>query len=211
MCVVMILIFTMYAAGYSAPDQILCCILDQLKVLSQQNASIVNRMAAIEALVHKPHVQFDIGDAPRQEGSGDPVDVAVVVKWVCPFCEEPLLHRESFKGHIRALVYRTSRPKCHLHPKKHAMMVSRFAGDSFYEKEKNFHVAFYSEVRSCCTSLDSVQQSIEHIRNWLAVCMSGSDDPLPVYDVSCRAVRAYKRSESPGSARSSSSRSRSDE
>ena len=201
----------MYAAGYSAPDQILCCILDQLKVLSQQNATIVDRMAAIEALVHKPRVQFDIGEAPCEDGSSDPVNVADNVKWVCPFCDEPLAHRDSFKGHIRALVHRTTRPKCHLHPQKHATMVSRFEGDTFYKQEQSFHIAFYSEVRACCTSLDSEQQSIDHIRRWLDVCMSGSDAPLPVYDTSCRIVRAYKRSQSPCSSHSSTSRSKSNE
>ena len=197
---------TMLAVGPSASDSTLCCIMDHLRDLSQQNAAIASRMSALEALLLRPKVPFG-GDAPML----NPVQVLDGVKWVCPFCDEPLAHRDSFKGHIRALVHRTTRPKCHLHPQKHATMVSRFEGDTFYKQEKSFHIAFYSEVRACCTSLDSEQQSIDHIRRWLDVCMSGSDVPLPVYDTSCRIVRAYKRSQSPCSSRSSTSRSRSNE
>ena len=131
-----------------------------------------------------------LGDAPEVQQL-PPVQS---VSWTCPICNINLKHKESFKGHIRKLVYPSSRPGCHLNPleKSHGQFARRFNGVSFSDQAYEFCKAFYHEVCICCTKRDPDEASLRHLWAWLDAARSDSGE-FPVYDTRCQMVSSKRR------------------
>lgn len=106
------------------------------------------------------------------------------MSWTCPICSKNLKHKESFKGHIRKLVYPSNRPGCHLSPlvKSHEQFAHRFNGVTFTEQAYEFCKEFYHQVCISCTKRDPDDASLRHIWAWLDAARSDSGE-FPVYDI----------------------------
>ena len=120
----------------------------------------------------------------------------------CPVCSQVLMHKESFKGHIRKLVHQSSRPGCHLNPRDedHRLLVRHFHGSTFCEQARNFCAEFYAQTRSSCTKRDDDEHSRRHISDWLAAAKAEvfphTMANFPVFDSGCRSVtRKHRRSD----------------
>jgi hypothetical protein len=116
------------------------------------------------------------------------------VSWTCPICGTNLKHKESFKGHIRKLVYPSKRPGCHLNPlvSQHQLFVHRFDGINFYEQSRAFCKEFYYQTCISCTKRDLDDASLSHIWAWIHAAQS-DDLPFPQYDTRNQ-MMASKRS-----------------
>ena len=116
------------------------------------------------------------------------------ISWACPVCGKNLMHKESFKGHIRKLVYPSKRPGCHLNPlvPQHKLFVHRFHGINFYEQSREFCKELYYQTCISCTKRDLDDVSLSHIWAWLNAARS-DDLPFPEYDSRCQ-MASSKRS-----------------
>lgn len=114
--------------------------------------------------------------------------------WTCPICGLNLKHKESFKGHIRKLVYPSKRPGCHLNPLilQHKRLVHRFNGVNFYEQGYAFCKEFYHQTCVSCTKRDPDDVSLRHICLWLDAARSDDVD-FPEYDTRCQVVSVKHR------------------
>ena len=208
---------TMMVAGQMPPDPVLSSIMHALQELTRQNAVIAERIQSLEDTLHcekRRRVTVNpVGVvSPTFAVAGSSSSSPEVINWICPFCLTRLADRDSWKGHIRRLVNPSSRPACHMNPQDshHLDFVKRFGfvGDMFHQKAREFTAAFYAEVCICCTSQDTDQQSYDHISLWLSTALTANDE-FPIYDISQRATRTYKRMSSSVTPSSSSySRSR---
>jgi hypothetical protein len=130
-------------------------------------------------------------------------------RWVCPICDTPLKHKESFKGHIRKLLSASSRSRCYLNPldTDHRIMVHRFPGEEVQDRIAAFSREFYSQVCFGCTKRDDDDLSHAHVFAWVAAAKSndtqGTVIPFPVFDPACSsAPRKHRRTESESTQRS---------
>lgn len=145
-------------------------------------------------------------DAPDAPNINSPLSCDRDKRWACPVCHETLKHKESFKGHIRKLLYSSSRPKCHFNPQdvEHQLLVHRFAGESFYGQSHAFSREFYAQVCFSCTKRDDDDLSHAHVSSWIAAAKSnevlGNSMPFPTYDPGCCTTRRkHPRTESEAS------------
>ena len=207
----------MMVTGQAPPDAVMSSILHALQVLTQQNAVISERIHSLEATLYsekRRRVAVNtVGIvSPSLAVAGSSSSSPDVIEWICPICLSQMSDRDSWKGHIRRLVQHSTRPACHLNPqdRHHLQLVQRFglAEDMFQGKARAFAVAFYAAVRKCCTSQDTDRQSYDHLSLWLSTALT-SNDEFPIYDISRRATRTYKRvASSVTPSTSSNSRSR---
>ena len=147
-----------------------------------------------------------------QPGEADEASEFVVQpgsRWVCPICDEPFKHKESFKGHIRKLLTATGRSRCHLNPSDndHIILVHRFPGVEVQDRIAAFSREFYSQVCVSCTKRDDDDLSHAHVWAWLAAAKSNDTQetvlPFPVFDPACSsAPRKHRKTESESTQRS---------
>jgi len=129
-----------------------------------------------------------VGLAPGVQCMPQVAPVAVqCVSWTCPVCGNTLSSKESFKGHIRKLVYPSKRPGCHLNPliPQHRLFAHRFDGDHFHEQAYEFCKEFYHQVCVSCTKRDPDDAALRHLWLWLDAARSDDAD-FPEYDTRCQ-------------------------
>jgi hypothetical protein len=123
------------------------------------NAVIASRLAALE------------GGSRGRRRSGQR-------EWICPVCEEPFAHRESFKGHVRKLTLpHTGRRNCELDPlnARHQALVAhpRYGTGDFNSRGSEFVNQLYHTIRSASSSTRSSDASHDAVRSCSTVsCMS---------------------------------------
>lgn len=191
-----------FAAG---AHNVFADILDELKKLNSSQSNLqqqllcfrrdLSDMKAVMSILQKsPDVEI-LGSAPLAIDLQPPRFVDS--RWSCPICHKGLAHKESFRGHIRKLVYSSTRPKCHLNPadERHATLVARFPGATFYERAKAFCTEFYTQVSWSCTKRDDDDQSFEHVKAWIGAALSDVERDFPVYDPRYRASARKQRQE----------------
>ena len=107
--------------------------------------------------------------------------VEVSRRWPCPLCNKPLKHAPSFKGHIRRLVNKSTRPKCHLNPRDglHQSLVQRFEGSDFYTKATNFCIAFYAFVARAISKTRDPEISRRLVNAWLEAASASDGRSFP--------------------------------
>ena len=135
-----------------------------------------------------------VGEAPDVQHLQQVASAAVqCMSWSCPVCGITLSHKESFKGHIRKLVYPSKRPGCHLNPliPQHKLLAHRFDGVNFYEQAYAFCKEFYHQVCVSCTKRDPDDASLRHIMSWLDAARSDDAD-FPEYDTRCQMVSSKR-------------------
>ncbi len=173
--------------------------LQQLKAsqnsILQQLLSLSREISAVRGtlLPHGGH-DGDVGHAPGVQCVPQVAPVAVqCVSWSCPVCGITLGSKESFKGHIRKLVYPSKRPGCHLNPliPQHRLYAHRFDGATFHDQGYEFCKKFYHEVCVCCTKRDPDDVALRHLWLWLDSAQSDAD--FPEYDMRCQML-SRKRS-----------------
>jgi hypothetical protein len=144
---------------------------DTIQIRSQ-NQTMMDRIVSIENRVMA--LLPAVGDAPQ-----------CGVVWRCPICGDVSQHAQSFKGHIRRLVYPSGRPKCHLNPsdEHHKRIVSRFGdeGDVFHVRQQKFCQAFHGFVRCVISAKYDENESHVLIASWIAAAMS-PDTPFPEHN-----------------------------
>ena len=95
------------------------------------------------------------------------------VSWSCPICKKSFAHRHSFKGHIRRLVKKSTRPKCfmNLRDTGHQMLVHRFEGSGFYEQSQAYCLRFHEFVCRAISKTRDELTSKQLVDTWLnAAC-----------------------------------------
>ena len=91
------------------------------------------------------------------------------LSWICPVCHRNLANRASFKGHVRRMIKKSSRPRCRLSARcsRHQSIVSCFPGVDFDSKSLAFNQEFYDIVRPLCSERIPELQAHEDIYTWL--------------------------------------------
>jgi hypothetical protein len=186
---------TMIVSGAAPPEPVLSGILHVLQSMrdeQQQFQSFVHaRLDQLESVAHQrnahqsDHAAFTSSlSASRSRSRSRRRETQTYgLSWQCPICEENFTHRESFKGHVR-LCMLMQHQRCRLcedNP-KHQLLLGRFSCGTWGERGAAFTRAFYDQIRACTSTLDTDQQSHDHISAWLTVATS--DDmhvPFPSY------------------------------
>ena len=146
----------MAVLGASAHD-ILHDVVNELRALRQQVTSIslvVHRNDDLEARV----ADLEAGRARRRASPYERRD------WKCPVCNQPLKHRESFKGHIRRLIVPSSdRTHCFLdieNPAHRALLAHpRYGDGDFNARAVVFSQQLYDTVKSNSSSTRTSESS----------------------------------------------------
>ena len=142
--------------GASAHD-ILFDVINELRELRKQVTSIsevVHRNDDLEARV----ADLEAGRARHRASPYERRD------WKCPVCNQPLKHRESFKGHIRRLIVRSSdRTHCFLdidNPAHVALLAHpRYGDGDFNARAVVFSQQLYDTVKSNSSSTRTSESS----------------------------------------------------
>ena len=184
-------LMTGYAPG-ATPEPTLAIIYDVMNRLVQQNSLLVEQTADIQQRVAQLETRRgsrsqELSRSVYRRAAGGAVTVEEAedtgCRWRCPVCLQPLLHAESFKGHVRKLLPSnvSSRPKCRLSPlnEHHVALLRRFAGANFEEKSVSFNTEFYNFVRNAVNSSYTDFQSLEMISSWIAAALAVDDRPFP--------------------------------
>lgn len=203
-------IFLMFAAAGNSSN-IFTAILDELKKLNASHSFLQERVFSFHRDISQlSTVVYQNYPSALEEGriheQPPPAPSVPDVRWKCPVCLKTFMHKESFKGHIRKLVFGSSRPKCHLNPQnvEHQLLVHRFEGATFYDRSQKFCREFYSQTCLSCTKRDEDDQSYRHVSAWIDASKSsaefGGEIPYPVYDPGVRSVsRKHPRTDSESS------------
>lgn len=163
-------------------------ILDQNAMLVEQTADIQQRVAQLESRrggrSNEPNRPFYRRAASGAAVAAVAADVANLDSpWRCPVCLKPLMHAESFKGHVRKMLPGniSKRPKCRLSSvnELHVALAQRFEGASFDQKALSFNLEFYNFVRNATTSSYTAEQSLNLITQWLEAAVAHDDRPFP--------------------------------
>ena len=160
-------------------------ILDQNAVLVEQTADIQQRVAQLESRrggrSNESNRSFHRRVAVGAAVAADAAEHGS--QWRCPVCLQPLMHAESFKGHVRKMLPGniSTRPKCRLSSANelHIALAQRFAGASFDEKAQSFNLEFYNFVRNAINSSYTAEQSLDLITLWLEAAVAHDDRPFP--------------------------------
>jgi hypothetical protein len=160
-------------------------LVQQNALLVEQTADIQQRVAQLESRRGSRSQELSRSAYRRAVGgtfsAADADDTGS--RWRCPVCLQPLLHAESFKGHVRKLLPSnvSTRPKCRLNPvnEHHVALLRRFAGANFEEKSVSFNQEFYNFVRNAVNSSYTADQSLELITSWLAAALATDDRSFP--------------------------------
>jgi hypothetical protein len=160
------------------------------RTMVQQLLTLARDVKDVRLLISQGRYNSAIGLAPELPQ----LPPAPSMSWTCPICSRNLKHKESFKGHIRKLVYPSNRPGCHLNPleKSHEQFARRFNGLNFSEQAYEFCKEFYHQVCISCTKRDPDDASLRHIWAWLDAARSDSGD-FPVYDTRCQMISSKRR------------------
>ena len=198
----------------SGDSQVVLFELQQLK--ASQN-SMAQQLLSLSREIRKEITELR-GLLPSncsRNGAGEAPDLQLVrqvapeavqcLSWTCPVCGLTLSHKESFKGHIRKLVYPSKRPGCHMNSliPQHQLLAHRFAGTNFYEQSYEFCKQFYHQVCVSCTKRDPDDVSLRHIWAWIDAARTDGAD-FPEYDTRCQML-SRKRSYSAARGSSQSS------
>jgi hypothetical protein len=151
---------------------------DTLSASQQALASQQQHLSVAQERMMQRIIQLE---RRAQDDDQDNHHVEVSTQWSCPLCNKPLLHRHSFKGHIRRLVKQSTRPKCHLNPRDdvHLSLVHRFAGPDFYTKATNFCMAFYAFVARAISKTRPDDISRRLVNTWLEAARARDGRPFP--------------------------------
>ena len=136
-------------------------ILHQNQALASQNATLITQNAELCARVAALELRAGSHDTASD----------LCCEWRCPVCHETFKHRESFKGHIRRLVYpSSSKSACFLDESKpeHVALVShpRYNdGDGMFPaRAASFSLQLYETVKSNSTSRTTSESSHRAVR-----------------------------------------------
>ena len=101
--------------------------------------------------------------------------------WLCPLCFKPYKHRFSFRGHVRRLVVRSTRPKCHLNPRNqmHQALVQRFPGDDFYAQGRAFCREFHAFCSVAINRTRSDADARRLVMSWLEAARASDGREFP--------------------------------
>jgi hypothetical protein len=187
---------------FAAPSGVIPCfdnsaVLFELQQLKASQQSVLQQLLAFSRELAQVRVCLSsqgggvaaVGEAPNAQH----LQPVLCMSWTCPVCGKNLSHKESFKGHIRKLVYPSKRPGCHLNPlvPQHQLFVHRFDGINFYEQSREFCKEFYYQTCISCTKRDLDDASLSHIWAWLDAARS-DDLPFPEYDTRCQMVSSKR-------------------
>ncbi len=136
-------------------------LMDQNVALSKQNETLMSMNASLEARI--------VALESVASSMSTQVETLKPESWICPVCEQPFKHRESYKGHIRRLVLSSSSgAHCFLDSEKeaHRALVShpRYGDGDFDSRKHNFANQLYETVKSCSTSRRSSESSYRAVR-----------------------------------------------
>lgn len=122
----------------------------------------------------------------HQRAPGNDNDAASEAPWPCPLCPQLLMHRHSFKGHIRRLVRQSSRPKCHLNPRNplHHELVHRFNGHDFYAQSQDFCQRFHDFVSRAISKSRSDHDCRMLVQSWLSAARATDERLFPTCNYS---------------------------
>jgi hypothetical protein len=164
------------------------------RTIVQQLLSLAREVKDVRLLMSSGCHNSAVGLAPELQQ----LPPVLSMNWTCPICGTNLKHKESFKGHIRKLVYPSRRPGCHLSPleQSHEQFASRFPGLTFTVRAYEFCKAFYHQVCISCTKRDPDDASLRHIWAWLDAARSDSGD-FPVYDIRNQMVSSKRSCSAP--------------
>jgi hypothetical protein len=131
----------------------------QNTTLISQNADLTTRITALEGIASS------MSSTGRRRVDSDDES------WVCPVCNEPFKHRESYKGHIRRLslnpLDRGSRCFLDKDNEAHIALVqhARYGDGTYHSCAVSFASLLYDTVRSASTSRTSSQNSYRAVRD----------------------------------------------
>ena len=190
----------LYPAGNPSETGVLDVILSEIRKINSSQAVLQLEVQSLKrAFLHhlsSPDIEHVSGDAPDSVLQPGPPGL----QWICPVCEETYKHKESFKGHIRKLLYATGRSRCHLNPHNvdHRILVHRFPGENVQQQIAAFVREFYSQVCFSCTKRDADDLSHAHVFAWISAAKSNETQnsviPFPVFDPACSsASRKHRR------------------
>lgn len=134
-------------------------ILSQNQALLTQNLALADRVSALESQI-----------SSRPSTASDKSQV-----WICPVCHEVFKHRESFKGHIRRMMFPSERPHCFLDPlsPEHVALLAhpRYGDGPFEDRASNFKSQLYSTVKSNSVSTMSSENSFTAVRSCVTMAL----------------------------------------
>ena len=127
-----------------------------VRLLQESNSSHASLSARVSDLEGKSRGQGRQGRSELRD-------------WVCPVCQEPFAHRESFKGHIRSLTLtKSERSHCAFdsHNQNHQALLShpRYGDGDFFTRASAFAHQLYDTVKSHSSSARSSQSSHSAVR-----------------------------------------------
>jgi hypothetical protein len=164
---------------------------DEMRVVQNQIVSVQAGIAQrVESLEHWQIQQSNVSEAsgifsssPSLIAQASSVNGASALEppWLCPLCFKPYKHRFSFRGHVRRLVVRSTRPKCHLNPRNqmHQILVHRFPGDDFYAQGRAFCREFHEFCTRAINRTRSDADARRLVSSWLEAARASDGREFP--------------------------------
>jgi len=197
---------------------VLATILREIRKLSSEQALLQSDLHFVKRTLKDLQTcsshHNSLGEAPSgnsEELPGFVVQPGHHLSWICPICDLNLKHKDSFRGHIRKLLFAKDSSRCHLNPidVDHCILVHRFPGATVKEQHAAFSRELYSQVCISCTKRDDDELSHAHVYAWIAAAKSNDTQgivvPFPVFNPSCSSAPRKQRRLEPGSSQGSAS------